>query len=387
MRILWVTQRAAMQGGCESYIHNTVTALSAHGVENGILYNINHPFETNFVRIFDAVLPAITPQHQIRHWRPDIIYVHQLDDERLLDELLACGLPVIRFYHDHRLFCLREHKYKAFSQATCTDTVGLNCYSCLGFLNRSGASRHWQLRSLGSLHRDLERNRQLHGHVVASDYLQQHLVDHAFQADRILVNPLYGNAVALRELPTRSKHRLVYAGQLVNGKGVDVLIRALPAVDPSLTLDIYGTGAQQAELQGLVHKLKQEHRVWFHGNVSQSALQYAFAGAMCVIIPSRSPETFCLTGLEAFAVGTPVIASAVGGIPQWLRHLENGLLVASNDVAALADAITVMYRNPGARDGMSVRALDTATRLFTRDQHVRRLLTFFRSLQNRKVAA
>jgi len=387
MRVLWVTQQAALQGGCESYIYNTVKALADRGVESGLLYNINRPFTPEFASIFNALLPSISIRQQIGHWQPDIIYVHQLDDEQVLEQLLATNVPVVRFYHDHRLFCLREHKYKALSMDTCTETIGTNCYRCLGFVARTGADRHWQLRTLTPLRRALDINRRLQGYVVASDYMRNHLIDHGFAPQRLQVNPLYSNSLAVYPRQTFSGSRLVFAGQLVRGKGVDILINALSRVDPAITLDIYGSGVQRAELEALVSRLGLDSRVAFRGAVSQAELQIAYGAALCVVVPSRAPETFCLTGLEAFSAGTPVIASAVGGITQWLEHLHNGLAVESNSASALANAITVMYQNTAARKRMAENARRTALEQFSRDRHIDALIAYFNTLAADKVAA
>lgn len=387
MRVLWVTQQAALQGGCESYIFNTVRALSDRGIANGLLYNINHPFTPDFASIFSALLPSISIRQQISQWQPDVIYVHQLEDERTLETLLATRVPVVRFYHDHRLFCLREHKYKTLSLDTCTETIGNNCYRCLGFIARSGGDRHWQLRTLAPLQKAQELNRQLQGHIVASDYMRAHLIEHGFDPARIQVNPLFANRFSTPESPERSPHKLVYAGQLVRGKGVDVLIHAMAGVDPAITLDIYGNGAQRGELEALATQLGLGARIAFRGGVSQSALQTAFATALCVVIPSRAPETFCLTGLEAFATGTPVIASAVGGITQWLHHLHNGLAVPSNSPAELANAITLLHDNPQVRRRMAENARHTALEHFSQDRHIDALVAGFNALSASKVAA
>ena len=73
------------------------------------------------------------------------------------------------------------------------------------------------------------------------------------------------------------------------------------------------------------------------------------------VLPSAW-ENFPHTVVEALAVGCPVIASAVGGVPEVVRDGENGLLVAPGDASALGDAISRFFADPGLRERLSAAA-------------------------------
>jgi glycosyltransferase involved in cell wall biosynthesis len=66
-----------------------------------------------------------------------------------------------------------------------------------------------------------------------------------------------------------------------------------------------------------------------------------------VVIPSTKPEALSITALEAMAVGRPVVASAIGGLPEVITDGLTGLLVPPGDPAALASAIDRLIRDPG----------------------------------------
>jgi len=95
--------------------------------------------------------------------------------------------------------------------------------------------------------------------------------------------------------------------------------------------------------------------VRFLGSVSRQAVLRLFRAGDASVLPSAW-ENFPHTVVEALAVGCPVIATAVGGVPEVVRDGQNGLLVAPNDTAALGEAISRFFADPGLRARLSAAA-------------------------------
>ena len=139
--------------------------------------------------------------------------------------------------------------------------------------------------------------------------------------------------------PLPGAPRLAIVGRLIPIKGHDTLLRALAAVRadlPGVTLEIAGDGALEAELRATVTRLGLDDLVTFLGHVPQVAA--VFERAEVVVVPSLG-EGFGMVALEAMERGRPVIASAVGGLPEIVDDGRTGLLVPVSDVDALAEAI------------------------------------------------
>ena len=314
LHVLWVNTQASFKGGAEQYIHRTAGHLATRGVVSSLLYDVADPGDPAFLRGFaGGAYPIVDAARQIAELRPDVVYVHRTDDLALLDTLARADVPVLRFLHDHRLFCLREHKYTAIGQHTCTKATGLGCYSCLGFVQRR-PDRSLGLRTLASLEREQEATRRLDGVVVGSRYMATHVAAHGFEPGRIAVLPLYAQGPAHPPSTEREPGLLLFVGQLVRGKGLDVLLEALASSRAPFRLEVAGEGAQGADLRAQAIRLGLADRVRFAGRLHGEDLEQRYRRASVLVVPSRNPETFALVGLEGMRHGLPVIATAVGGM-------------------------------------------------------------------------
>jgi glycosyltransferase involved in cell wall biosynthesis len=325
---------------------------------------------------FEGGFPIVDLGRQLRELAPDVVYVHQLHDPEALRALAASPVPVVRFFHDHRLFCLREHKYTTLSQTPCRRTVGAGCYPCLGFLRRSETWPGVQLASLRALRAEQEQARRHEAFIVGSQYMAHHVAAHGFERSRIHVIPLSARVPPRAASPEpREEGLLLFIGQLTTGKGLDVLLQALPMTSRPCRLLVVGRGRQEAKLRALAQALGLAGRVTFAGWMDPEALSAQYARATCLVFPTRAPETSGLVGIEAMAHGTPVIASALGGIEEWLTHGRTGLRVPPNEPGALAEAIDRLLGDPHLRSQLGLNALQSYEERFRPEYHTTRLLT------------
>jgi glycosyltransferase involved in cell wall biosynthesis len=328
---------------------------------------------------------------QLLDIKPDVIYLHQFHDEALWSELLdvaaKLSVPVVQFIHDHRLFCLRRHKYTAMGEQTCTRvTSRLACYPCLGFVERErspGVKLPIRLRTYSTLDHEQSLARRFDAHVVGSSYMREHVRAHGFAAARVHHIPLgvrRPDASVDASIDAAEPRSLLFVGALLKGKGLDLLFSAMASLPSDVRLKVVGEGAQESVYRDQVNELGLSGRVDFAGRLGGEALSAAYQAAAAVVVPSRAPETFGFVGPEALLHGTPVIASAVGGTGDWLRHGKTGLAFESGSVDALRAAIE---RTLGDRD--EARTLAAAGRqlcldAFDQTRHVAEVASLFREL-------
>jgi glycosyltransferase involved in cell wall biosynthesis len=131
--------------------------------------------------------------------------------------------------------------------------------------------------------------------------------------------------------------RLLYVGQLIREKGVDELVRAVALLPPDATLDlVYHVDTVRAELEAEARSHRVLERVRFVGGLSGAALAERYLLAHVLVLPSQA-ESLPSVITEAMLAGTPVVAPAIGGIPEQVGRW--GVLVERATSERLACAI------------------------------------------------
>jgi glycosyltransferase involved in cell wall biosynthesis len=165
-------------------------------------------------------------------------------------------------------------------------------------------------------------------------------------------------------------------------KGYHVLLEALPKILASVSQAhclVVGKGDPDYErrLRSLARQLNLVDRVHFVG--FQSSVQPCLA-AMDLYVHPALMEGFGIAVVEAMAMARPVVATAVGGVPEIVRHGETGLLVPSGDPEALASAVIRLSTEPEQRARLGRAGRDRALKDFTVEMMMRRLLDAYESL-------
>jgi glycosyltransferase involved in cell wall biosynthesis len=220
-------------------------------------------------------------------------------------------------------------------------------------------------RSVGSL---------AHVHIAISQGLAQYLAaTEGFDEENfeIVHYGIEGDGDAVEYSGTTPQ--LLCIGRLIPIKGHLVLFRALAqarARVPEATLDLAGRGPLEPALKSYVRELGIEDAVRFLGFVSP--IQAAIEDAAIVVVPSLG-EGFGMVALEAMERARPVIASAVGGLPEIVADGETGLVVPSADADALAEAIVALAGDLPRAAAMGAAGRDRALSQFTPERCVERV--------------
>lgn len=174
-----------------------------------------------------------------------------------------------------------------------------------------------------------------------------------------------------------------FTGRLIREKGVDVLLKAVPAVArdfPGIRVLIVGQGDEEAALQTMSRNLGLSECVRFTGH-APSVVPYLQASDIFVC-PSVWEEGFGYVNIEAMAVGLPVIASRVGGITDIVTDGEDGFLVDPGNADALAEKIQLLVASCELREELGVRAQRSVRATFSLKETITRTMDLYINLLN-----
>jgi glycosyltransferase involved in cell wall biosynthesis len=327
MRIVHAHVEPRPVGGTETYLLALAEAQRAAGHDLLLAY------------------PGVSPD-RVAAFAPDVLHVHRSPFTAAADAELARRFPVVRSLHDYGFGCAAGHRYFRDGKI-CSRAHGAGCIG--GILVRGCGHRHDVrpvLREYRAVGRRLPGLRAAAAVIAYSEYVRAVALANGVAAERCHVVPYFVSRPPAPE-PLPERRTIAFAGRIEPDKGLDVLLAALALLpDAWDELLVAGDGSDRSRCEQLAAQAGISGRVRFAGWLAPAGLDDVLLQARVVVIPSRWPEPFGIAGLDALARGRPVVASAVGGITEWLEDGAVGRLVPAGDAAALAEAVASLLADP-----------------------------------------
>lgn len=382
MNVLFVHERFGFRGGVEQNVWDSARALRARGhkcfltVREGTANQ-----EKEFRSAFDGIEigwqgdspTAVEIGMMARRLQCETIYVHKVPDSGFADN---SEFWTVRMIHDHDLTCPRRHKYYLWNGRVCNRPIGLCCYADLAFVEKRGKGIGF--KSIEGTRSELKRQNLFDRVLTNSRWMSESLTLNGVDPARVrVVHPVVPE-IDRPLTPVPTDRSLLFVGQLIRGKGVDLLLRALAGVKSDWRLTIAGDGNMKPELVKLATELGLQDRVTFLGWVPSERARQLYDECRVACMPCRWPEPFGMVGVEAMRRGRPCVGFDVGGISDWLSHEKTGLLVPEQDLAGYGAAIERLLDDHDLAASMGERARYAALERFSFDRYIDQLESVLR---------
>jgi glycosyltransferase involved in cell wall biosynthesis len=386
VRILHLTADWHHTGGVSSYVRLVAPALVAEGHDVLVIHAGDATTEGVTDRLDVQAFPAsLRPcpdekrfvpavMEAVRAFAPDVAHFHA-SNNFAIEDAVRSRIPALKTMHTLG-FCPAGTKYHAALGKPCTVTTGLMCVPRQGYLRCTMSKRPtvWWRNYTHTTRAN--RHHQTYGQlIVTSQYVRQQAMASGFDGDRIAVVPYFTTLpAAVTPVTTRS---VLFVGRIAREKGADLVLEAMARVPGDWRVGIVGDGIDTAFVRARASALGIVDRVDFKGWMTGTALEEEYRQAAVVVVPSRLPEPFGITGIESMAWQRPVVAFDVGGIPEWLDAGVGGYRVPAGDVQAMAARIRELLEHPQAADQVAARGRERVQRDFTAAPHLRKLLPLY----------
>jgi glycosyltransferase involved in cell wall biosynthesis len=365
-------------GGITTYLETLIPALPAAGIEATFVagqaadnhtdaeYVVVPGLDGDVARLPSGVRDDL--DRALRQIAPDVCYVHVISPDASL--VSARHAPVAFYAHEYLTVCPGGSRFLARSETFCAEGQGLRCF-LRAYTERTTNRRPDRLlQAYGRVRAWRDAWDHLGRVLVATSFVRDVLVEDGAPTERVDVIPY--PVVAPPASPGAGEpFDVLYLGRLIEAKGVDVLLRAMARLD-GIALVVAGEGPQRPALEALARDLGLEHRVRFLGWVSGAERGRLLRDARVLALPSSWDEAFGIVGIEALGLGTPVVATSVGGIPSWLTHEKTGLLVPRADDVELAAALRRILDEPGLAAEMGAAGVEVASE-YSVERHLAQL--------------
>lgn len=175
---------------------------------------------------------------------------------------------------------------------------------------------------------------------------------------------------------------ILFFGRLAEGKGIDVLIKAMKHVNSDIKLKIVGDGNYEDVMKRLSNDLNLDERIEFLGYKSGEELNSLINKAKIVLVPSIWYENCPMVILEAFARKKFVVATNIGAIPEFVKDNETGALFNLNDEKDLAQKVNDNYYDDSKIVKIGNSAYDYVKKYHNKEYYLENILDIYKKLLN-----
>ena len=286
----------------------------------------------------------------------------------------AEGVPVVQSLRNYRLICANGFFYRDGGVCeTCLDRssgwpgVVHACY-------RDSRAESAASVAVASVHRTIGTwGRAVDAYVTPTEFARQKFIAAGFPADRIVSKP---NFIEPAPGPgTGGGGYAVFAGRLAPEKGVRTLLDAWTFLPAGWRLKILGDGPER---ERVIAACRRDRRIEWLGRQPFATVLSIIGEAEALVMPTLGHETFGRTIMEAFAVGTPVVASRCGTTLELVDHWRTGLHFDQGDGGHLAATLRLLAEHPSRLAGMREAARAEFERRYTGERNYRLLMDIYR---------
>lgn len=315
----------------------------------------------------------------IEDTQPEIAHLHNIAHQlspSILHSLKRYGLPVVQTVHDYKFGC-PTYKFYTGGQV-CERCKEHRYYNVVLHKCNRGSLQASLLNCLEMyLHRLIGIYHNVDSFISPSSFLREKMIEYGVSSERVLTVP---NFIAADQYEPEYTHDdyFVFFGRLVPFKGISTLLEAMKVVKDSRLL-VVGEGELREDLQGYAAAQGMDN-VAFLGHKSGEELKSIISNGMFSIVPSEWYENLPYAILESFALGTPVVAANIGGIPEMVDPGVDGLLFEPGHVADLAHKIQRLLADRRTLGEMGRQARAKIEREYNPETHYERVMKIYRGL-------
>jgi glycosyltransferase involved in cell wall biosynthesis len=356
MKILMVHNAYQQRGGEDIVLEAEARLLASHGHAVVAYGRDNHEIKrSSGIGALAAAVQTVWSfsshgvlQEILKTERPDVAHFHNTFPLISPSAYYACaeaGVPVVQTLHNYRLICpgatfLRDGKVceECLGRAVPWPGVVHGCY-------RGSRPATLATATMLSVHRAMGTwQSKVNLYIALTEFARKRFIEGGLPADRIVVKSNF--------IPNRPARQAIgggyalFVGRLSDEKGPQLLPAAWQALHTKTPLRVGGDGPLLKPLREDVERNGLSPLIELMGCRTRDEVAELMQGASFLIVPSIWYETFCLTAVEAYSCGLPVIASRIGALAEIVQDGVTGLHFNPGDAQDLAAKVEWAWTHP-----------------------------------------
>lgn len=303
------------------------------------------------------------------------IFQHQISPS-VFGPLRKAGVPLVLTLHDLKPICPSYLMYT--NGHTCEACKGHKFYNCV--LN--SCTKNSRFKSMVNMvemyfHYLMGYYQNIDRYIAVSGFYRQKMIEFGFPPEQIVHIPNFIDTEKF-QYSGRDEGYGLYFGRLSHEKGLTTLLEAC-AANRDIPMVIAGTGPSEEALRTKAQAMGLDH-VSFVGYQSGQALIDLLENASFTVLPSECYENCPMSILESLAVGTPVIGSRSGGIPELIEEEQDGFSFETGNTEDLREKMSQLWSNKSLRLEMGKRGAEKIKSQYSPEIHYESLVSVYAEL-------
>lgn len=318
----------------------------------------------------------------VRQFKPDIVHLNNIYyhlTPSIIDGIDGCGVPMVQTVHDFQMVCPNHMLMNPLDMRLCNCCIEGSKWNCVRRKCIHGSRVKSFLGSMeGTLYKRLRTYDKINLFICPSRFMEQTLLrDSRFVGKTMTIH----NFIQQEEKPDECRKKenyVLYFGRLSEEKGIDRFLDACRLL-PEIPFVVAGGGP----LEYMLHENCPEN-VRYVGFQSGLELKKLIAEARFSVYLPVWYENCPLSVLESQALGTPVLANRIGGIPELIHDGETGILIDTFTPEHYAKQIRDLYYNEKFLDQMANNCKERKD-FITIDDYCEKLISLYESVMERRI--
>lgn len=402
MKILMVNKYHYLRGGSEKYYFELAELLKEHGHEvaffsmeddknihtNNKEYftepiDLNNGSKLKAIEVIYSKANKKIMEKALEEFKPDIVHLNNFQRQlsaSIITPIKQKNIPIVYTAHDLQAICpaiLMLDNNKNICEK-CINSKYSNCIE-------NKCIKNSKLKSiLGAIEAKYYDNKKVYTKkidtiITPSNFLKNKLIEKGIDSNKINV---LNNFISIQENPkteNNSDDYALYFGRLSIEKGIMNLIEAFKNIDVHKLL-IAGTGPEEENIKKIIKENKLENKIELLGFLQNETMKDYIRRARFIIVPSICYDNFPYSVLESQIMGKPVIGAKIGGIPELIEDMENGLLYDYNDIKGLTEKINILFKDDSLLHNMESKLKKQAKEKYSKEQYYNSIIKIYQNL-------
>ncbi len=402
MKILLVNKFHYLKGGSEKYYFELAEMLKEYGNEVAFFSmknekNIKTANKEYFVeeidlntgnklKAFDIIYSKLNKkimEKVLNEFKPDVVHINNFQRQlsaSIIKAIEQRKIPIVFTAHDLQAVCPNSAMLR--NGKICEACKNGKYTNCMKYKCTKGS----KLKSLLSvLEARYYRKHKIYEKfdciISPSSFVGDKIKEELPKIKKMNIMHNYIDLNKYSNYVTKDEGYALYSGRISEEKGIINLVEAFKSIKIG-TLYIAGDGPEKQRIEQIIKENYLEDRIKLLGYLNSEEMKKALANCRFLVLPSIWYENCPFSIIEALAMGKPVVASNIGGIPELIENEKNGYLYQYDNIEKLKEALNKMFQTNEYFE-LSKNAKESAKLKFSKEKYYEELIKIYKEVLNK----